>query len=157
MSLLERTLTWLAEEGVAVEHRRHAAATSSEHIAELRGAPLSHGVQALRMKIRGELTLVCVRSDRRTDNPTVRRVLRSQKLRFARAEELEAHGLVAGRIPPIGRPLLPFRLVADEGVLDEPVVAFTAGTSTDSLLIPTEDWMRAARPELFPLAGGSDG
>ncbi|HJN77089.1 MAG TPA: YbaK/EbsC family protein [Myxococcota bacterium] len=150
-SLLQRTLDWLESEGVAVEHRRHAEATSSEHISELRGEPLSHGCKALLMKIRGELTVVAVRTDRRTDNGLVRRQLRSQKLRFARPEELEALGLVRGRIPPFGRPLLPFRLVADTGLLDVDVVAFTAGTSTDSLLISTEDWARVAQPEFFSL------
>lgn len=149
--LLARTLTWLESQGVAVEHRQHAEATSSEHIAELRGTPLSLGCKALLMKIRGELTLVAVRSHQRTDNAAVRRALRSQKLRFARADELVEHGLVRGRIPPIGRPLLPFRLVADLSVLDQPTIAFTAGTNTDSLLISTSDWVRVAQPELFAL------
>jgi len=149
--VLERTLAWLASEGIAVEHRVHAPGETSEALAALRGEPLHHGVKALVMKIRGELTVLAVRSHERTDNSTVRRVLRSQKLRFARREELEDHGLVPGRIPPFGRPLLPFRLVADEGLRDYPVVAFTAGTNTDSLLISTQDWIRVAGPELYPL------
>ena len=151
MTLLERTLAWLEQERVAVEVRRHAPATSTEHIAELRGTPVSWGVKALVMKIRGELTVLAVRSDRATDNRQVRRVLRSQKLRFARADELAAHGLVPGRIPPFGRPLLPFRLVADPSIHDEPTVAFTAGSNEVSLLIATTDWVRVASAEFAEL------
>ncbi len=115
-SLLDRTLALLETQGLSHERRQHAPGHSSEELAELRGLPLSAGVKALLMKIRGELTLVALRSDQRTDNNRVRRALSSQKLRFARPEELVAHGLVPGRIPPIGRPLLPLRLVADRGV-----------------------------------------
>ncbi len=32
-------------------------------------------------------------------------------------------------------------------------MAFTAGTSTDSLVISTSDWLALARPELFDLVG----
>lgn len=151
MDLLSRTQAWLRAEGVPVEVRTHAPATSTQDIARLRGTPLACGMKALLMKIRGELTVVAVRSDRQADNRKVRTVLSSQKLRFARADELAAHGLSPGRIPPFGRPLLPFRLVADRGALDQEVVAFTAGTNTQSLLISTADWLRVARPELFDL------
>lgn len=150
-ALLARTRAWLEAQQVSVEMRSHAPATSTEEIAALRGTPLAHGVKALLMKIRGELTVVAVRSDRTTDNRRVRTVLRSQKLRFARREELDEHGLIPGRIPPFGRPLLPFRLVADVGLTDHDVVAFTAGTNTDSLLISTDDWVRVAQPEFFEL------
>ncbi len=151
-SLLAATLALLEREGLPYERRRHPAGASTEELARLRGLPVSAGVKALLMKIRGELTLIALRSDRRTDNRTVRRALSSQKLRFARPEELEQYGLVPGRIPPIGPPLLPFRLVADRGVLEQDLVAFTAGTNTDSLLMPTRDWLSLARPELFDLA-----
>ena len=70
---------------------------------------------------------------------------------FARPEELAALGLVRGQIPPIGRPLLPFDLVADPGVLEGEVVAFTAGSAADSIVMATADWRAVAAPRVAPL------
>ncbi len=150
--LLERTLAALAAVDAPVEHRVHATATTTEALAAARGLPVSAGVKALVMKVRKELTVIALRADQAMDNRHVRRVLRAQKLRFARAEELAALGLRPGQVPPFGEPVLPLRLVADEAILAGPVVAFTAGTHTDSLIVPTEAWVRAAAPALLALS-----
>ena len=149
--ILAAVLALLRQEAVPFEHLRHAEASSTEALAAARGLPIRCGVKALVMKIRGELTVVALRADQAMDNRMVRRSLRSQKLRFARREELEALGLRPGQVPPLGRPVLPLRLVADEGVLAGERVAFTAGTWTDSLVLETEDWVRVASPEIAQL------
>ncbi len=149
--LLARVLEQLQATDAEVTHLRHAKATTTEALAAARSLPVSAGVKALVMKIRGELTVVALRADQTMDNRVVRRVLRSQKLRFARAEELAALGLQPGQVPPFGRPVLPLRLVADHAILAGEQVAFTAGTHTDSLVVATEDWVRAAQPELVSL------
>ena len=142
--ILAAVLALLRQEAVPFEHLRHAEASSTEALAAARGLPIRCGVKALVMKIRGELTVVALRADQAMS-------LRSQKLRFARREELEALGLRPGQVPPLGRPVLPLRLVADEGVLAGERVAFTAGTWTDSLVLETEDWVRVASPEIARL------
>ena len=103
------------------------------------------------MKVRGDYVLLAVRAHERTANRAVRRALRAQKLRFARPEELAALGLVRGQIPPIGRPLLPFEVVADRGVLEGELVAFTAGSATDSIVMATDDWRALAAPRVADL------
>ncbi len=130
---------------------RHPPAADAAALAAARGLPVSAGVKALLMKVRGDYVLLAVRAHQRTDNRAVRRALGAQKLRFARPEELAALGLVRGQIPPIGRPLLPFDLVADPGVLEGEVVAFTAGSAADSIVMATADWRAVAAPRVAPL------
>ena len=150
-SLLERVLAELHAADAQVDHRVHPPATTTAGLAQARGLPVAVGVKALVLKVKKTLTLVALRADQDMDNRHVRRVLRAQKLRFARPDELSALGLRPGQVPPFGEPVLPLRLVADQAILNGPQVAFTAGTSTDSLIVPTPDWVRAARPELLPL------
>ncbi len=149
MSVLEAVVGELA--GVPVQRVRHPEARTTAELAAARGLPVEAGLKALLMKIRGEWTTLVVRAHERSDNRTVRHALRSQKLRFLRAEELATLGLEPGQVPPFGRPVLPCRLVADHGVLEGETVAFTAGSWTDSFVMRTDDWVRVARPELVGL------
>ncbi len=154
-ALLAQVLDHLRQSGAAVTHLTHPPARTTADLAQARALPVSVGVKALVMKVRKELTVVALRADQAMDNRHVRRVLRAQKLRFARPGELADLGLAPGQVPPFGRPLLPLRLVADQAILAGDRVAFTAGTHTDSLVVPTVDWVRAADPELVPLTATS--
>ena len=147
-----RVCALLDEASVPYRLMPHPSGETAEAIAVARGTPLELGVKALLMKIRAEWVLIAVRAHQRTDNRKVRHALKSQKLRFATREELAGHGLAPGQVPPFGHPVLPFRLVADRGVLDLPELAFTAGSNTESVFMTTQDWLEVARPELFELS-----
>lgn len=156
--LLPALLALLAERGLPVEHRRHAAAEGTEHIARLRGEPVSTGVKCLLMKAGGDWTLVALRAHRSLDNRALRGGLGVSKLRFARPEELaELTGLSPGEVPPLGEPLLPFPLVADEGIWSEDRLAFTCGSRTDSLYMTVSDWAELARPRRLAIARSAPG
>ena len=144
----------LLDEG-RVPHRllHHAAAHTTQEFASARNAPVSLGVKALLLKVQGEWVVIALRAHQRLDNRVLRKALGAQKLRFASREELTAHRLAPGQIPPLGQPVLPFRLIADTRVLAEPQLAFTAGTHTDSIIMATTDWQRVAQPQLLPLSG----
>lgn len=149
-TLLQSVLNHLAQGGAAPQHLQHAPAHSSAEFAQRRNAPISLGCKALLMKVGGVFTIAALRSDRRMDNRSFRRALKAQKLRFAsRQELLELTGCVPGQLPPIGAPILPFRLVADRTVLSHDRVAFTAGTHTDSIVVNTQHWLALANPELY--------
>ncbi len=132
--LLDRVRALLEDAGAPYRHLRHPEARTTEALAAARGMPVSAGVKALVFTIKGRYTVLALRADRETDNRRVRRALGAQKLRFARLEELAA------------------RLVADAGVLEGDVVAFTAGSATDSLVMAAADWARVARPEVLDFA-----
>ena len=148
---LIQVVSLLDQAGVRYRCVQHEPGQTAEAIASARGTPLELGLKALLMKIKKEWVLIAVRANQRSDNRKVRHALGSQKLRFASRDELASYGLAPGQVPPFGQPVLPFRLVADRGVLGHPELAFTAGTNTDSIVMSTRDWQQLARPEILDL------
>ena len=151
LALFARVRALLESEAVSHSVTVHEAGSTAEAIAAARGTPLEMGVKALLMKTRKEWVVIAIRAHQRTDNRKVRHALGAQKLRFANRDELGGFGLVPGQVPPFGKPILPFRLVADQGITSLADLAFTAGTNTDSIVMPTADWQRLAKPEFFDL------
>ena len=158
-SHLQRLLALLDATGLPYLHTRHPPATGSAHIAQLRGAERSLGVKSMLVKADKTFLLACLRTNRELDNRALRRGLGVSKLRFARREELAelTGGLVPGQVPPVGEPLLPLPLVADESVWGQARMAFTCGTHTDSIELDVGDWARLANPRRLgfsrPMAG----
>jgi prolyl-tRNA editing enzyme YbaK/EbsC (Cys-tRNA(Pro) deacylase) len=52
-------------------------------------------------------------------------------------------------VPPFGRPILPFTLYVDTSITENDRIAFNAGSLTDSMFLPVEDYLRVAQPEVF--------
>lgn len=145
--LRDAILALLDAAGVPYERRHHPPIRSSRHAAELRGESLELGGKTLLFKTPAGFHLVAVSAARRLDNRAVRHLLGSSKLRFATRDELaELTGLVPGALPPFGEPVLPLPLVADQGLLDQPDIAFTPGLLTESILMRSADWRDLARP-----------
>ncbi len=67
-----------------------------------------------------------------------------KKFRFATPQELAAFGLVPGAVPPFGEPVLPLALHVDPSVLANEVIAFNAGSLTESIILSIEDYSRLA-------------
>ena len=77
--------------------------------------------------------------------------------RFATREELAAlTGLVPGSVPPFGRPILPFDLHVDHSVTTHDIIAFNAGSLTDSIIMNTADYLDIARPKILRFAKPAD-
>jgi Ala-tRNA(Pro) deacylase len=69
------------------------------------------------------------------------------------ADELtDLTGLESGAVPPLGRPILPFDLYLDPAILDNQRIAFNADGRDASVIMPTEDYLRVARPTIFRFA-----
>ena len=75
-----------------------------------------------------------------------------KKFRFATPQELAAFGLVPGAVPPFGEPVLPLALHVDPSVLANEVIAFNAGSLTESIILSIEDYSRLAHPDVFRFA-----
>ena len=126
----------------------HPPTRTSEESAAARGEPLHIGGKALLMKGDDEqFRLFVLPADEKLDSQAIRQTLGLKKTRFASAEELLAlTGLVPGSVPPFGRPILPFDLFVDQGIADNDRIAFNAGSLTDSIILSTVDYLRAAQP-----------
>jgi len=146
--MLEAIRNWLVREGVPMREVHHAPAQTSAESAAARGEELRVGGKALLMRCDDAFALFVLPADRKLDSGAVRRALKLDKLRFASREELwEQTGLVAGSVPPFGKPILPFPLYVDQSIHENERIAFNAGSLTDSMILATADYFRVAQPQ----------
>lgn len=151
--VLHNIRNWLNEAGVAFREAHHEPARTSEESARARGEELKVGGKALLIKVDSTFRLFILSADRKLDSAAVKLHFGAKKTRFATPEELMAMtGLVPGSVPPFGPPILPFPLYLDPSVLENDRVAFNAGSLTDSVILPVEDYRRLANPEVFRFA-----
>ncbi len=150
-AVLERLRIWLAENGVAVREVHHEPTRTSEESARVRGEDLRVGGKAIVLKVDDVFALFVFSAARRLDSGAVRKALGARRTRFATPEELaEMTGLVPGAVPPFGRPILPYDLYIDPSIPENDRIAFNAGSLTDSMVLPMEDYLRVAGGRVLP-------
>ena len=143
----------LDERGVAYREVHHPPTRTSEESARARGESVRIGGKALLIKVGDDFHLFVLSAALKLDSAAIRTHLCRRKTRFATPAELaELTGLVPGSVPPFGQPILPFRLFVDESITRNDKIAFNAGSLTDSIIMPTEDYLRIADPEIFKFA-----
>ena len=149
---LEQIRELLRRKGAEFREVHHAPTYTSEDSAKARGEDLRIGGKALLIKTGDVFRLFVLSASLKADSAAIREKFGVKKIRFATAEELkELTGLVPGSVPPFGQPILPFELYADESILANEKIAFNAGSLEDSIILRVEDWLAAARPEVFRL------
>jgi prolyl-tRNA editing enzyme YbaK/EbsC (Cys-tRNA(Pro) deacylase) len=133
--------------GIAYRHLSHSETRTSAESAAVRGEPLENGAKALVMKVGDEFHLFVLSAARKADSGEIKRRFGVRSVRFATPEELlELTGLVPGSVPPFGEPILPLKLHLDEQVRSLDRVAFNAASLTESIIMATPDYIRAASP-----------
>jgi prolyl-tRNA editing enzyme YbaK/EbsC (Cys-tRNA(Pro) deacylase) len=151
--VLDEIRAWLKQENVAAREAHHGPTRTSEESARARGEVMRVGGKALLIKVDETFRLFVLSADRKLDSAAIKRHFGAKRTRFATPEELmEMTGLVPGSVPPFGAPILPFPLYTDPSVFENDRVAFNAGSLTDSMVIPIEDYRRLATPEVFRFA-----
>ena len=135
----------------------HAPTFTSEESAQARGEDLRIGGKALLMKTGDIFRLFVLSASLKADSAAIREKLGVKKTRFATPDELkQLTGLVPGSVPPFGPPILPFELYADPSITANEKIAFNAGSLEDSIILRVEDWLRAARPLIFPFGAAAE-
>ena len=133
-SVLQRLHDLLSESGIEYRELHHEPTPTSEDAARVRGVDLSTGGKALLLKVGGEFRLFVLSASQKVDSEAIRNHFHVRKTRFATADELrEMTGLAPGAVPPFGKPVLPFDLYVDTSILANEVIAFNAGSLTDSI------------------------
>jgi Ala-tRNA(Pro) deacylase len=121
----------------------HGPAPTCDISAKNRGESIAIGGKTLLLKDKVGFNLFVISAVLQVDNQKIRKLLNSQKLRFATKDELmELCGVVTGALAPIGRPLYNLDLYIDKSVLNNEKIAFNAGILTKSLIINIEDYKR---------------
>jgi prolyl-tRNA editing enzyme YbaK/EbsC (Cys-tRNA(Pro) deacylase) len=148
--LLDRIRALLTTENIRFREVHHEPTRTSEDSARARGEHLRVGGKALLIKVDSTFRLFVLSADRKLDSAAIRQYFGAKKARFATPEELmELTGLVPGSVPPFGEPILPFPLYVDQSVFENDRIAFNAGSLTDSIVMPVEDYRRLANPVSF--------
>jgi Ala-tRNA(Pro) deacylase len=149
--VLESIRELLSWGGVDYKEICHAAASTSEESARVRGESLAVGGKALLLKTDDVFRLFVLPADMQLDAKRVKHELKVRSVRFATRDELlELSGLVPGSVPPFGSPVLPFELYGDMAIGSvEDKVAFNAGSLTLSIVMKASDWKAVAKPVQF--------
>jgi prolyl-tRNA editing enzyme YbaK/EbsC (Cys-tRNA(Pro) deacylase) len=151
--VLDQIRAWLKRENVSAREAHHEPTRTSEESARARGEEMRVGGKALLIKVDETFRLFVLSADRKLDSGAIKQHFGAKRTRFATPEELmQMTGLVPGSVPPFGAPILPFPLYTDPSVFENDRVAFNAGSLTDSMVIPIEDYRRLALPEVFRFA-----
>lgn len=151
--LLHRILALLEGAGAPFEVIEHAAVSSAQEAAAVRGTPLELGVKAILFKIDRRFAIFAMSAAEALHSAKIRKALKVQRTRFASRDELfEMTGLLPGAVPPFGEPLLPFPLYADPSALAGEELIFTAGSRTTSIRLATAAYRRVAAPRVLAFA-----
>ncbi|MCH8252529.1 MAG: hypothetical protein IID36_08775 [Planctomycetes bacterium] len=147
----------LEDAGATYRTVHHEPTYTSEDSARVRGEDVRVGGKALLIKTGDMFRLFVLSAALRLDSGAIKKRFGAKKIRFARPEELkELTGLVPGSVPPFGVPVLPFELYVDESITQNDRIAFNAGSLTDSIIMPVEDYLRVAKPEVFRFSVGGE-
>ena len=151
--VFDAIVAWLQREKLSFRHVQHEPTFTSEESAKARGESVRVGGKALLLKVGDDFKLFVLSAALKFDSSAVKKHFGVKKIRFAEREELEAlTGLVPGSVPPFGPPILNVPLFVDPSVLANEVVAFNAGSLTDSIIMAAADYARLAQPEVFTFA-----
>lgn len=143
MKLTEKILNYLQENRVDFKEIDHLPTPTCEESAAARGESMDIGGKTLLLKGKKGFSLFVISASLQADNNKMRKILSSQKLRFATKDELwDLAGVEKGALPPFGRPILDYELYVDESIKQNERIAFNAGVLTKSIIISTQDYFR---------------
>lgn len=141
---------WLNAQSISFKEVHHKPTLTSEASALARGEDLSTGGKALVMKVNKTFHIFVISAAKRVDSSAIRKYFNAKKLRFANADELfELTGLVPGSVPPFGRPFIDMNLYLDHSITHNKKIAFNAGSLTNSIIMPVEEYLKVAKAEVF--------
>lgn len=147
MILQERINEILHKHKVDYQVLEHSDAPTCEMAALLRGTEVELGLKTLMFKSKKSFHLFSLRAHLQIDSKKVRKILGSQRLRFATEEELyKFAGAKRGALPPFGRELFEMDLYLDESIYLRDEVAFNAGVLHTSYILKREDYLKVVQP-----------
>lgn len=141
-AVTDRLERWLRESRVPFTLLAHAPVRTSEEAARVRGTRLEEGAKALVVRADDRYVHLVLPANLRTDNAALRAVLGTRKIRFATPEELlEVTGCEPGAVPPFGN-LFDLPVLVDEKLCENDEVSFNAGSTSVSIRMAREDFVR---------------
>lgn len=145
-----RITTMLDAKRISYRHVHHEPTLTSEASAQARGESITVGGKAILMKVDAEFRIFVLSAALKVDSKKIKEHFGAKKIRFATSDELmEKTRLVPGSLPPFGTPIFDLPLYVDSSILANTVIAFNAGSLTESLILPIADYLACAVPAVF--------
>ncbi len=145
MTMFETICAFLNERNIPFRTVHHEPTFTSEESAKARGEDVRIGGKAILMKIDDDFKLFVLSAAFKIDSKKIKEHFKAKSIRFATKEELHSlAGLVPGSVPPFGEPILDFELFIDRSVLQNEMIAFNAGSLTDSIIMKITDYLTVA-------------
>ncbi len=153
IELTKRIRDLLDDNRISYKEVDHEEADTCEKSSLARGEDLEVGGKAILFKDKKDFRIFVISASLQADSNKIRKILKSQRLRFATKEELmDLAGVVKGALPPFGRDLFPFDLYVDQSIVSNEYIAFNAGVLTKSFIIKVDDYLKIASPTITSFA-----
>lgn len=144
--ILHKIISKLDLAGVAYESFEHVPVITSEDAARVRDTDMSMGAKALIFLADGEPIVVVVPGDKKLDLGKFKKLFDVKDLAMADDEKLKnITGLSKGAVPPMGS-VFGIRTFFSEDFLHKDMVAFNAGSHTNSVCMKAEDLVKVENP-----------
>ena len=126
----------------------HKSVFTSEEAADVRGTSLHQGAKALIMMGDGIPLMFVLPADLKVNTKHIKQTLKIKDLRMATKEEVKrTTGVEVGAVPPFGN-LFGISLYVDEALRDNKIIAFNAGSHTQSISMKESDFEKIVRPTI---------
>ncbi len=144
-----KLLSILKESGISYEEIIFDQQPSREEALALRAKRKAMGAKSILFKDKKDFRVFTLALNMEVDSNKVRKILGSNKLRFATHEELMEHcGVVKGALPPIVKNVYPFSHYIDKSIYDHEVLAFNAGVLGHTIILKRDDYLKLIDAEV---------
>jgi prolyl-tRNA editing enzyme YbaK/EbsC (Cys-tRNA(Pro) deacylase) len=139
----KRIIEFLTAQNIPFQRLEHEPVTTSEAAAGARGSRLEEGAKALIVKANEQYYHLIISAAKRVDNNKLRKIVGTNRVRFATPEELQKlTGCLPGAVPPFGN-LFGLPVLMDDALVAEETVYFNCGSHTVSLRMTRADLVKA--------------
>lgn len=148
MAMSARLRELLDDSGVPFHVTAHARAYTAQETAEKAHVHGRDLVKAVMVVADNDHVMLAVPATAKVDLAAARQVLHATSIRLADEPEFvhDFPDCEPGGMPPIGR-AYGMRMLADDAIRRERVIAFNAGNHVEVVQMNREDWESLARPE----------
>ncbi len=151
--MIDQVVRALQDRGAHFEIKRHARAYDGLQEAVALGIPADAVLKAVVLETRDGHVLAVLPANRRLDMDLVRAATGDRHARLATEAEIEQElpGCELGGVPPLGS-VLHTDVYVDPEVLTHPLVAFAAGTQTESVKGVAEELFSGETVTITPIS-----
>ncbi|MFH0875362.1 MAG: YbaK/EbsC family protein [archaeon] len=144
----------MQKNSIGFEEQHHEPVFTSEEAAKVRGTKLRQGAKALIFKADSDYILTVVSAENEVDELKLKTLVGAKHITLAKPDEVEkVTGLQIGSVPPIAS-VLGLKLYVDNSLSKNQVIAFNAGSHTDSIKMGYGDYKRLEKPVMGEFAKG---